>query len=400
VSFIEFLARYYRERLQGYEQLDLGGCREAELLDVGGEASALYKFLCDLREEGYADAVSRLVVRTDAENRLRRFLQAVSQLLGPQYARAHFYLFPERVKLHPLRVGEAAGGRIFELGEYLAYLDAASDRTVEIAHCFTSVQQRGRWQAQTQVRLAEIWAFLEWILARLARGTSLVPVPLLRDTLLVQLGLMVLRCGGMGIREPKPALIGRRFAAVCGGDTRIHGTLVDGIYRILHGHGACDLAALRRYFAARVGEDPALPSRFVQASRDYLTALALDGPPLFIESGVHGTFPLWLLTLTGDVGEMVFYTTTPWLYRIYEGLVFRKNYNYLREVETLVAHEHLFQFNAMQGGTVLVEETADETARSLALYEIHAFKSLVKMRMGEVSRPSWGPIGQRDGVGV
>jgi hypothetical protein len=32
--------------------------------------------------------------------------------------------------------------------------------------------------------------------------------------------------------------------------------------------------------------------------------------------------------------------TTPWLYLMYERIVFRKNYNYLREMETIVAHDY------------------------------------------------------------
>ena len=122
-----------------------------------------------------------------------------------------------------------------------------------------------------------------------------------------------------------------------------------------------------------------------QACRDYLRALDLEAPPLFIESGVQGTFPLFLLSLTGDVGDMVFYTTTPWLYPTYESVAFQKNYNYLREMETIVAHDHLFQFKARHEGRVYVEETTNERARRLALYEIRAFKVMVKSRMDEIA---------------
>jgi hypothetical protein len=74
---------------------------------------------------------------------------------------------------------------------------------------------------------------------------------------------------------------------------------------------------------------------------------------------------------------MVFYTTTPWLYPTYEQIVFRKNYNYLREMETIVAHDYLFQFKSVQDGKVLVEETTNTRARCLALYEIHTFKAML-----------------------
>jgi hypothetical protein len=50
----------------------------------------------------------------------------------------------------------------------------------------------------------------------------------------------------------------------------------------------------------------------------------------------------------------------------------------LREMETIVAHDHLFQLKTVQDGTVLVEETTNEQARRLALYEIQTFKAMVQ----------------------
>jgi hypothetical protein len=139
-----------------------------------------------------------------------------------------------------------------------------------------------------------------------------------------------------------------------------------------------DLTTLQRHFATAVHADPAIPASFTQACRDSLATLALDGTPLFIESGVQGTFPLFLLSLTDKTGDMVFYTTTPWLYPTYAPIVFQKNYHYLREMETIVAHDHLFQLKTVQDGTVMVEETTNATARCLALYEIQTFKAMLQ----------------------
>ena len=229
--------------------------------------------------------------------------------------------------------------------------------------------------------MTEMVAFLHWMCPRLAQPIPLVPVPLLRDTLLIHLGLTWLRRDGVPIPAPHPAIIGRKFADRCGNGRDIHSALGNVIYRVLQATRPCDLDTLRRHFATAVHADPAIPASFTQACRDYLATLALDGTPLFIESGVQGTFPLFLLSLTANTGEMVFYTTTPWLYPIYEQIVFRKNYNYLREIETIVAHDHLFQFKTMQDGKVLVEETTNERARRLALYEIQTFKEMMRRCM-------------------
>jgi hypothetical protein len=384
VSFSVFKNQYYQERLAFYESLDLAHCSETELIDVAGEASSLHKFLIDIFEEGYTATVNQLVEQTDAINRLKRFLATVLHLLGPPSERKRFYLFPESTSLERITTESFEGGKTFELHAYFDYIDQLSDGDVDIAHCFDTAQQMQRWQAKTQVLMTEMAAFLKWICGELTRRESVVPVPLLRDTLLIQLGLTWLRQKGLRVREPKPAMIGRKFADTCGNGRHIHGALGDVIHRVLLEDQPRDLAGLRRRFATYVREKPDIPAPFTQACQDYLAGLDLEEPPLFIESGVQGTFTLFLLSLSGDVGDMVFYTTTPWLYPLYEPIVFQKNYNYLREMETIVAHDNLFQFKARHKDTVYVEETTHETARSLALYEIHAFKNIVKRQMDEL----------------
>jgi hypothetical protein len=377
VSFVAFVAQYYAERLHWYERLDLTRYTETALLDVAGEASALHKFLIDILEEGYTTTVNRLVGQTDAINRLQRFLSTVLQHLGGPSERERFYLFPDLIPLPQLTTETFAGGAMFELQAYLDRLDHLSDDPVDIAPCFEHVDQQQHWQAKTQVLMTEMVAFLHWICARLAQPIPVVPVPLLRDTLLIQVGLTWLRHHGMSIHAPQPVLIGRKFADLCGNGRDIHGALGNVIYRILMDDHPHDLATLQRHFATAVHADPAIPASFTQACRDYLATLALDGTPLFIESGVQGTFPLFLLSLIDKTGDMVFYTTTPWLYPTYAPVVFQKNYHYLREMETIVAHDYLFQLKTVQDGKVLVEETTNERARSLALYEIQTFKAML-----------------------
>ena len=101
---------------------------------------------------------------------------------------------------------------------------------------------------------------------------------------------------------------------------------------------------------------------------------------MFIESGVQGTFILPLLTLSGPSAGMLLYTTVPWLYGTYAAGVYQPSYNYLREMETIVAHDHLFRFSAWRNGRVYVVESADDRMRCLAAYEIRLFRQLVAER--------------------
>nr|VFJ65129.1 MAG: hypothetical protein BECKFW1821A_GA0114235_11912 [Candidatus Kentron sp. FW] len=379
---ILFLTRYYQARLQYFERRDPGHRSMDELLDVAGEASSLHKVLMDFAEEGYTDTVDQIVSQTDALERLQRILTTALQRLGPPSEAERFYLCPEPVRMDTICGEPFEGGQTFELLAYLDRIDHQSNAVIKIEHCFTSRDRRQRWQDKTLVVMTEMVEFLNWVLRRLRQQPQAVPVPLLRDTLLVQLGLQLVRRHGIPVREPKPLLLSRKFLDTFQDGAAIYDALSsDVFYGILHEQNACDLTTLRHRFAAKARAHPGIPASFTQASRDYLAALALDGPPLMIESGMHGTFPLWLLTLMGNVGEMVLYTTVPWMYAIYQDIVFRKNYNYLRDIETIVAHDHLFRFSTISDGKVLVEETPHPITRDLALYELHLFKMLLKRKI-------------------
>ena len=150
-------------------------------------------------------------------------------------------------------------------------------------------------------------------------------------------------------------------------------------YCVLLEQGACSLATMRHCFAEHLCKEPdAVPAPFMRACREQLASLGTDGPPVFIESGVQGTFILPLLTISGPPAEMLLYTTVPWLYDTYPPAVYQKNYNYLRDMETVVAHDHLFRFRAWRGGSVHVVESNDARVRRLAMHEIRVFRKLVK----------------------
>ena len=376
MSFWAFIVPYYEGRLQHHESLDLGRCAERELLAAAREASALRKFLADLVEEGYTDTAALLRDRTDAADRLRRFLGAALETLGPPSERERFYLIPEPVRVGIPPADEAfAGGSEISLHGYLDHLKARSDDPADISGCFDDPRQRQRWQHKTAKVMTEMAGFLRWIDVRLRARPGMVPVPLLRDTLLNHLGLTWLG------RHPLPVFISRAFANTWNTNHPIHETLADVVYRVLLEQGACSLAIMRRRFAEHLQDHPgAVPAPFMQACREQLASLGASGPPVFIESGVQGTFILSLLTLSGPAAGMLLYTTVPWLYDTYAPSVYQPSYNYLREMETIVAHDHLFRFSAWRNGRVYVVESTDDRMRRLAAYEFRLFRQLVAER--------------------
>ena len=371
MSFLAFMVPYNEARLQHVEGLDLASCGEKELLAAAREASALRKFLADLVEEGYTDTAALLGDRTDAAGRLQRFLGAAFDILGPPPERERFYLVPE-----PAGIGIAPAGSAFNaapetrLDDYLDDLNARSYAAADISDCFDDPGQMRRWQHKTTRVMTEMAGFLRWIDERLRARPGRIPVPMLRDTLLVYLGLAWLG------RQPLPVLISRAFANAWATDHPIHEALADVVYRVLLEQGTCDFATLRRCFARHLLDPPGVvPSTFLRACREQLAPLDAGGAPLFIESGVQGTFILSLLALSGPSAGMLLYTTAPWLYGTYASMVYQPNYNFLREMETVVAHDH--RFSAWRDGRVYVVESTDERMRRLAMYEIGLFRRLV-----------------------
>lgn len=376
MSFWNFIVPYYEARLQQYERLDLGRCSEGELLAAARETSAWRKFLADLVQEGYTDTEALLRDQTDAADRLQRFLGTALETLGPPPERERFYLIPEPVRVRIPPADKAfAGAPEIGLQDYLDHLKARSDDPVDISGCFDDTGQRRRWQRKTAQVMTEMASFLRWTDDRLRARPGMVPVPLLRDTLLIHLGLTWLG------RQPLPVFISRAFANTWNTHHPIHETLADVVYRVLLEQGACSLATMRRRFAELLlGHPGVVPATFMQACREQLASLGAGRVPVFIESGVQGTFILPLLTLSGPSSGMLLYTTVPWLYDTYAPIAYQPRYNYLREMETIVAHDHLFRFSAWRNGRVHVVESTDDRMRRLAAYEIRLFRRLVAER--------------------
>lgn len=378
-SSVRFLNRYYRTALERYEGLDVEHADRAQLFAMAEEAAALRRILLDYIDEGYTAFVDELVAGTDALRRLQAILDAALPRLGPGSERDHFNLYPEAVRLELPEPDQ--GGEVIELGDYLAGLVARSAQEPDLARHFDDPARMRHWLARTDVLMTEMVDYLLWVAEHLSRRPGLVPVTLLRDTLLLYVGLQWLHRRGEVARAPRPLFLSRRFVKALPESDKSYVTLVSEVlYAILLDAGQTDLASLRPAFVARALAHPDISEAFKAASGDYLAALDLEGPPLLLEAGWHGTFPLWVLSLTGNRGDLLLYSTSPWLYPVYRDIVYTGNCNNLRDFETIVLHDKLFQFESYADGRVMVRESASEAARDLALYELKRFLAILETR--------------------
>lgn len=247
-----FLTQYFQTRLHDFERIDLD-CAADSLRKMITEASALHKFILDSYEEGYTESTDQIVTQTNALNRLQKIqknLTIALHKLGHSIELKDFYLCPELVQVDDdISTEYFAGGKTFELLTYLDRIDHQSNDALNIEQCFDTAEQQQRWQNKTQLVMAEMVEFLLWVVQRLQQQPEAIPVPLLRDTLIVQLGLQLLRRSGIPIHEPKPILLSRKFLLIFKNGRRIYDILIsDILYAILYEQKSNELATLRHQF--------------------------------------------------------------------------------------------------------------------------------------------------------
>ncbi|MFZ4438909.1 MAG: hypothetical protein ACOYOS_10815 [Syntrophales bacterium] len=374
---VRFLAGYYQQRLAVYEHIAFSGYTRKQLLDIGLEASSLKKFLLDCYEEGYQCFVDLIALPLNTLERLEKFLQRLLQFLGETSEQELFHLFPEVIE-HSLLQSTHFEGETFELSALLESLEPQTLRPVDISDCFSDPQHLQQWQAKTALLMDEMLAFMGWTLKHFRHKPSgWVPVFLLRDTLILYFGYVWLFRNGLLPESPQPLLLNRKFLMVTEGTEDTYETvLLESLYEALseHPQDVADFCKL----AGQHLHDKALPLSFQRETRAYVQRLVGSRPIFMVESGLHGSVPMWVLNQCENQGTFLMYTTAPWLREVYRENTFHQNYNYLRDMETSAAQNYLFQFRSIENQRILVNKTSKPHIEKLALYELHHFRMLLE----------------------
>lgn len=148
-----------------------------------------------------------------------------------------------------------------------------------------------------------------------------------------------------------------------GFDDKIRGIIIDALE-----YGATNFEQLWKYcrekMVALYDEVPTIK----QTIQELL--LSIQAKRLIIvESGVHGTIPLFLMAADKRV-EMRMYTAAPFLYPIYKDICYTEKYENNRLFETVACQDGLFQLSEYKNGSFFVNETADGIIKAKALDEL------------------------------
>ena len=366
-SFVDYeglvIRRFLERRLPSWRIAYETGGHAAK---VGlSEAFGTRAVLNDYIDEGYGKYIAQALGGTGLEEQLDSYLQQTGEtgpsLLGDLADRGRVDLV-------------WTPGEKQSLPDFLGW-GLELENLPDIDAHFASRDEAESWRTRTRFLMNELAKYVRWVYQQVEqRGWQ--PVSLLRDALLVHLGLVWL-----GREDARALLLNRMFADAFGAREEVYvKLLIETLYRdVAAPNSPTDLEELRRRFSEGALKEGLLPPTFVQACRHHVNELGLHAEPCWVESGVNGTFPLWLSALTDNEGGMLLYNTVPWLQGYYELCTFRRDYEYLRDMETIVAHESLFQVDLADplASPMYVVVSADRQAKDLAAYEAVTLRRLL-----------------------
>jgi len=375
----EFLLNYYKKRLQFFKQLNLDDCTKEALIKHGEEASCLKKIMEDYYEEGY-DHLTEILIELKLFEFLQTFIENILTRLNEPSEQKLFHLLAQTAQVNCLSDSDYTSNSPSELNQYLMQFQQQNIEIPDISSGFDSLEKMELWKRNTKTIMSEQIKFLDWCVNKIQQQPNVTPIFLLRDTLLPYLGYLALRELNPDLPEAQPFLLSRKFLSYQTGNEDFYLDLGEIIYRILIENPDFDKDKLSRRFSEYALSHPNLPENFLQSCHDYLEVLQLNNPMLIVETGLHATFPLWLLALTQNSGDFLLYATAPWLKSNYKDSVFCPNYNYLRNMETITIHEYLFQFHSFSDGQVYIEQSNNTHIKALSLYELACFKQQLQKK--------------------
>lgn len=370
MDFFDYIFKYYTDKLIHYEGIEFSQLDRDSLFNTLNEASSLKKFLNDNKEEGYKDTYDAFCIRLDAVNRLETVISRGLTILNGKEEKL-FYLYPKKVFFDFEK--ENCPVKIYELNDYLNILENINSSDINFDVIKQTASQE--WLEKTNLVINEMNRYTQWIRENNQFNNDLIF--LLRDTLLIYLGFKQL--DSISQIRAIPIMLNRKFFSNYG--DIFYKYITPPIYDIISCHPNISYYDICKMYKQEFNKYESIGLN--QAKKDafnYIGSLIEKRKYTIIESGIQGSMPLFIMSIINEVDTFLMYTTAPWLFKQYSGIVFRKNYNYLREMETLICQNDLFDYHNLEKNKVYIKEYQNEEIKNLAYYEIYLFKQLVSRR--------------------
>ncbi|XMB67051.1 hypothetical protein RI065_00610 [Mycoplasmatota bacterium zrk1] len=361
MDFIEFTLKIYEDRIREMELSNFKSISRKELYEILKEASAMKKFMFDNKEEGYHETFDYFVTKLNVINRLQTIIDLGMGILDIENEEKHFYLYPKKSYLN-IDINKKNFVE-YELNQYLDMLTSLDRNLIDMS----IVNQYPEWIKKTENLLNEMKGYLTWVVDKSCNKNFIC---LLRDTLIHYIGLKERNY------EVVPIMVGRKYLEQYD-RTFYYDFTIDILYEVLNTKINSHSDLLKDFRKKMKNNIDKRSVDVKNALINYLDRSLLSNGYTIIESGVQGTIPLTLYSLDERINGFFLYTTLPWLNHVYKDIIYCDNYNYLREMETLICQDFLFEFAFEKDRQIYIKEFQNNILKNLAYYELVRYKELL-----------------------
>jgi len=344
MDFITFNINWYKERINYYELMSSSGKCTQVCID---EAKVLHKFLEDIYDEEYQSTYNLFQEKLNATKRLEKFIYSNGQ-----------NVFVKSDKGFKYRELAYAPNEIL-MTEYLNSEFIISPIIKDSCQI-------------TNDGFYEIFNFSKWIYNSLDSDTAVIF--LLRDTLLPYIAFK--HWNHDTTKEAIPLIIGRNYLSQFGNRDELYNCICDGVYTALY-----DSQKTPELFQGVAVE---CICKSIKKNDDLYKKTKqilsnISKPKIcVVESGVHGTMPLFLKCCDERIDNIKMFTTLPWLYDSWGGCFYTKRYENLRFFESLACQDLLFELSSIKDCDFYIKEIANLRIKQKSLHELSCWHNMLE----------------------
>lgn len=345
MDFITFNINWYKDRINYYEFMSSRGKCTQACID---EAKVLHKFLEDIYDEEYQSTYKLFQEKLNASERLEKFINSNGQKVFVKSDKGFKY-------------GEFA----YAPNEILLteYLNSEIITSPTIKDSCQSISDG----------FYEILNFSKWINNSLDSDTAIIF--LLRDTLLPYIAFK--QWNHDATKEAIPLMIGRSYLSLFGNRDELYNCISDSVYTALY--ESQKTPELFQGIAVE-GIRKSIKNNDGLYKKTKQILSNISKPKIcVVESGVHGTMPLFLKCCDERIDTIKMYTTLPWLYDSWGGSFYTKKYENLRFFESLACQDLLFALSSIKDCDFYIKEITNLQIREKSLHELSDWNNMLRL---------------------
>jgi hypothetical protein len=379
---IYFITSYVEKIFSEIEDTDLTKKTNEERQELFEKISSIKNAMVDLLSPdggNYHKLLKELNTKVDFENRLLNIIDKLSRYISSEDRFQDGKNYSSINAVH----NPIYGYKTFELSEYLNELMSVPPLTNKEAdsHLKDNAEQLKPLKYLSDYLNHLLIKYSKEKTNEVVQQKSFSIVFFLRDTLLLYLGAKHLQSKGFSI-DARAILINRKLINSFVSSAEINSiykksyNLVFQLLSVYDGDFSKEfIDKYKKMFTNNITQPEAQLLKFI---REYLNkVLGNKNSFVGVDTAAHGTMPLLTNVASGRLASLEMFTSTPWLYEFYSNNIFASNFPNMRNIESLVCQEELFQFAFISEGKIYIKETCDSTTLSKAKIEIGLFLNLI-----------------------